>query len=458
MSSETSAPAFVPKQSVTGITWPRVTSGHDAMVLGLLYQFEEMQWLQPEQMRAWQLRQAHALLTHCLRSVPHYRERLGDAGFAADRPLSEEVWQKIPLLTREEVLDAGAALRSAQVPRGHGRVTQRSTSGSTGKPVQVRSTELSRMFWDACTERDSIWQRRDMSGKIAVMRGRDKRAGYPDGLRMESWGPSVFVSGPAVLLRIDSTIEQQAEWLARQNPRYLQTAPHNLYALLQHCRAEGIRLPNLRGVSSYGGMLHPEEREACRDIWGVPIADIYSAEEVGYMALQCPDHEHLHVQAETILLEILDAEGRPCAAGQQGRVVATPLHNFAQPLLRYEIGDFAVPGGPCPCGRGLPVIARIVGRERNMLTLPSGQLVSPAFINDLVADLPVAQFQIAQLAPDRLEARIVAHGVFGEAEEVLLRDRLNQRLPAAYQIGFVYPAEIPRLESGKYMDFKSELD
>ncbi len=451
-------PAFIPKTSVSGITWPRVASGREAIILGLLYQFEQMQWSHAEHVRAWQLRQAHALLKHCLRNVPYYRERLGDAGFAPDRPLSEETWRKIPLLSREDIVEAGASMHSTRVPQSHGRLTQRSTSGSTGKPVQVRCTELSRMFWDACTERDSIWQRRNMRGKIAVMRGRDARAAYPEGLRMKTWGPSVFVSGPAVLLRIDSTVEQQAEWLARQNPHYLQTAPHNLYALLQHCRAKGIRPSNLRGVSSYGGMLHAEERQACREVWGVPVADIYSAEEVGYMALQCPDHEHLHVQAETILLEILDAEGRPCAAGQQGRVVVTPLQNFAQPLIRYEIGDFAQAGGPCPCGRGLPVIARIVGRERNMLVLPSGEKVSPAFINDLVADLPVAQFQIAQLAPDRMEARIVARGAFGKAEEAQLRDRLNQRLPAAYRIGFVYPDEIPRAESGKYMDFKSELD
>ncbi len=458
MSGEDFPPAFIPRKSLPGIAWPRVTGGRDAVLLGLLFQFEQMQWAAPEQLRAFQMRQLHTLLTHCQRSVPHYREKLRAAGFAPERPLTDEVWRNIPLLSREDILDAGAALRSSQVPKSHGRHHDRSSSGSTGKPVKVLTTSLSGLFWDACNQRDHIWQRRNVRGKFAVMRGRDPTAGYPAGLRKESWGASAFASGPAVLLRIDSTIEQQAEWLSRENPDYLQTAPHNLYALLQYCRANGIGPANLRGVSSYGGMLHPQERRACHDVWGVPVADIYSAEEVGYMALQCPDHEHLHVQSETILLEILDDEGRPCAAGEQGRVVVTPLHEFAQPLVRYEIGDFAEAGGPCPCGRGLPVIARIVGRERNMLTLPSGQRVAPAFINDLVADLPVTQFQIAQPAPDRLEARIVARGAFGTAEEARLLERLHARLPAAYQISFSYHDEIPRSRSGKYMDFKSELD
>ena len=457
MNSETSALAFIPKKSVSGITWPRVTGGRDATLLALLFQFEQMQWAPPEQLRAWQTRQLQALLTHSLRSVPYYREKLGDAGFAPERPVTEEVWRNIPLLTREDILDADVAMQSSQVPKSHGRLSQRSSSGSTGKPVRVLSTELSGLFWDACTERDHIWQRRDMSKKLAVMRGRDAKASFPHGLRAKSWGKSVFASGPAVQLRIDCPIEQQAEWLARENPHYLQTAPQNLAALVEYFRAEGMHLPNLRSVSTYSGALPEGARRACREVWGVKIADIYSAVETGYLALQCPEHEHYHVPAETILLEILDAEGRPCPPGEEGRVVVTPLHEFAQPLIRYDVGDFAEAGGPCPCGRGLPVIKRIVGRARHMLTLPSGQQISPYFVVGLVGDLPVAQFQVAQLAPDRLEARIVARGAFGAAEEARLLELLHERLPAAYHIAVSYHDEIPRTASGKYMDFKSEM-
>jgi phenylacetate-CoA ligase len=77
------------------------------------------------------------------------------------------------------------------------------------------------------------------------------------------------------------------------------------------------------------------------------------------MALQCPDHPHYHVLAENCLLELLDAAGRPARAG---RVVVTPLHNFATPLLRYDLGDEAEFGPPCACGRALPVLTRISRR------------------------------------------------------------------------------------------------
>src|SRR3546814_13116510 len=86
-----------------------------------------------------------------------------------------------------------------------------------------------------------------------------------------------------------------------------------------------------------------------------------------YLALQCPEHEHYHVQSEAVLLEVLDEEDRPCRPGEVGRVVVTPLTNFAMPMIRYAVGGLAAVGAPCPCGRGLPVLTRILGRARDKI-------------------------------------------------------------------------------------------
>ena len=83
--------------------------------------------------------------------------------------------------------------------------------------------------------------------------------------------------------------------------------------------------------------------------------------------------------AESVLVEILNDDGTPCAPGEIGRVVVTALQNFATPLIRYEVGDYAEASAPCPCGRGLPVIRRIMGRVRNLLVLPDGKKIWPAF-------------------------------------------------------------------------------
>ena len=57
----------------------------------------------------------------------------------------------------------------------------------------------------------------------------------------------------------------------------------------------------LRGLGSFGEQLPDDLRALCRDVWRLPLADIYSCEEVGYIALQCPQvPEHYHVQAENL--------------------------------------------------------------------------------------------------------------------------------------------------------------
>ena len=126
-------------------------------------------------------------------------------------------------------------------------------------------------------------------------------------------------------------------------------------------------------MRTFGEILEPVCRATCQQVFGVKVVDMYSSQEVGYIALQCPEHEHYHVQAENLLVEVLAEDGRGCGPGEVGRVVVTTLHNFAMPLLRYDIGDYAEVGASCPCGRGLGVLTRILGRQRNLLVLPDGR-------------------------------------------------------------------------------------
>ena len=185
---------------------------------------------------------------------------------------------------------------------------------------------------------------------------------------------------------------------------------------------------------------------------------IKTRDEDGYLALQCPQHEHYHVQAEGVLLEVLDDTGAPCVPGQVGRVVVTPLHNFAMPLVRYDIGDYAEAGEPCACGRGLPVLKRILGRVRNMLTTADGKRYWPVFgTRALMESAPVLQVQFVQKSHDLVEARIVAAAPLSGAQEAQFRDRVLSMLPPGMSLRFAYCDSIARSASGKFEEFVSEV-
>jgi phenylacetate-CoA ligase len=165
------------------------------------------------------------------------------------------------------------------------------------------------------------------------------------------------------------------------------------------------------------------------------------------------------VQAETVLVEVLDDAGRACAAGETGRVVLTSLHNFAMPLIRYAIQDYAEVGAPCPCGRGLPVLTRILGRSRNRLSLPDGRRVWPLFSPKRYLRIaPIRQLQIVQHAVRDVEVRYVTDHPLSDAQLHDFEDYLRSRLEFPLPLRMRRVDAVPRAPNGKFEDFVSHVE
>jgi len=322
-------------------------------------------------------------------------------------------------------------------------------------PVRFLTTEMTAFYWQVFTLRDHLWHRRDFSGKLAAIRLKVKEGEWP------GWGPSVDTvirSGPSATLDINRDVDEQLRWLGKQNPTYLLTFATNLEALARRALDLGVRLPALREARAISEMLPPGVRALVRKAWGVPLVDIYSSQEVGYIALQCPEHEHYHAQSENAVVELLRDDGTPCAPGETGRVVLTTLHNFAMPLLRYEIGDYAEAGEPCACGRGLPVIRRVMGRVRNMVRLPDGARHWPSL--GMLSAMPeglIRQFQCVQRTLEHIEVRLVAARALSAEEETRLRAGMREKLGHPFDLAIVYCEKLERGNGGKFEEFRCEI-
>ncbi len=449
------------RSSVAGISWPAIPSPRAAQLLAMLYQLEQTQWWPAERLLEHQLRQLRRLLRHAAATVPFYRERFATAGWDPLQPLTLDTFRRLPLLTRREIQRAGPALYSTALPASFGKPGVTSTTGSTGEPVKVRRTQIDQLLWNVNTLRDHIWHQRDFEGKLAVIRATGSDARPPNGAVVRSWGPptaDLYRTGPVVKLNSDVDVAVQAQWLLAQKPDYLLTYPSIVKALIRWFADHGQRPKNLREVRTLGETVDPSLRVACRETLGVPIVDGYSSQEMGYLALQCPVSGAFHVMAESVLLEILDKRGMPCAPGQVGRVVVTSLHNAAMPMVRYELGDEAEAGPPCACGRGLPVIARVLGRVRNLLTLPTGQRLRPALVDVFKHFEAVRQYQLIQRAPDALEARLLTDVPLDAQSESRLRDELHVLTGFPFHISFIYfSGELPRGPGSKFEEFVSLL-
>ncbi|MGE0556686.1 MAG: phenylacetate--CoA ligase family protein [Burkholderiales bacterium] len=451
------------RSALPGIGWPAVVGDHGARLLALLWQFRQSERWPAELLLQHQLRQLQLLLDHAWRTVPFYRERLDAAGYRAGGTLTMERLRSLPLLTRRDIQDAGPALRSTAVPQQFGATHENQTSGATGQPVRVLRTAVDALLWQANTLRDHEWHGRDQLLKLVAIRALARGvADPPHGIVMPGWGAaseSVRATGPSALLSLDADIVTQAAWIRSHAPAYLLTYPGNLDALLTHFMGCGERLPELRAVLTVGETVSRALRAKCRDGLGVGIEDVYSSQELGYIALQCPVSGHYHVMAECVLVEVLDATGRPCAPGETGRLVISSLHNFAMPLIRYELRDYATVGAPCACGRSLPVLERITGRERNMVRLPDGTLHWPLVgFNRFREIAPVRQYQLVQHTLQAVEVRLACDRALTAAEEQQLGAVIREALGYPFELRFEYfDRELPRAPNGKFEEFVSRL-
>ena len=213
-------------------------------------------------------------------------------------------------------------------------------------------------------------------------------------------------------------------------------------------------------VRTVGETLPDDLRMRCQAQWGLDIVDLYSSRELGYLALQCPVSGAYHIMAETVLVEILDPAGNSVGPGGIGRVVVTPLHNYATPLLRYDLNDYAEVGPPCACGRGLPTLKRILGRTRNMLVLPDGRrhwpLVGFAQFRDVA---PVRQYQLIQNARERIRVRLVVDRALTTTEEHTLSVVIQDALGHPFVLDFEYvETALTRGTGGKFEEFICTVD
>jgi phenylacetate-CoA ligase len=450
----------LPPSDVVGVAWPALPHPDLNAVFSLAYQLERSQWWTTELLTAFQLRQAESLLAHAKSTVPYYRERLTHVANTPPGTMRMDDFRQIPLLRRSEVQNRIDDLKSEAVPVSHLPFHNISTSGSTGRPVALLGSGVTAMFLRALAVRWHTWHNRNLNCKMANIRV-PLTSGTATASKRRGWGGTW--PGPMVTIGANQPIERQIKWLLAENPHYLATYPSNLKALLQHCAKSGVRISNLREVGTRGEIFDSDVRDYCKQIWGVPVVDSYGANEVGYIALQCPVATHYHIQSENLLVEVLDDEGDPAEAGRTGRVVITDLHNFATPLIRYEIGDDAVMGSNCSCGRGLPVIERVIGRRsRNMFVLPSGDRFWPVYTQTLAQlheGIPkLLQTQLVQRSRHEITARLVVSGPLQESEESKITKALAEALGGVFNMRLEYVGEIPRTAAGKLFETICEID
>ncbi len=446
------------------LSWPPFLATPPARLQDVVRGLEESQRWSAAELAAGTQSQLILLLEWAANNVPYYL-RTGSLKAALkilrrSPERFEEQWLQLPLLAKATLHSEGPALNASVVPHPHLPLAAVRTSGSTGIPVEIRTTAVTRMIWDALGVREHLWQRRDFSKRLGVIRSFKPADWHSARHRQEGiWGPPVadlYRTGPAAVAHVKLPVELLIEWLRRFDPHYLLTYP-SVAAELFGALGPGGKTPALEEIRLISEPVDTEFESRITAAWGVRVSDMYTSNENGQIAFRCREHGSLHVQSEGIFVEILNERRERCAPGESGQVVLTPLHNLATPLIRYQIGDYATVGEPCGCGRASPVIRQVLGRVKNMALSPDGQRYYPITLYKIRAVSVVRQAQWVQTAPDAIELRVVLDRPLTVAETQQAIDVVRETLGFLYRVNVVAVEAIARGPTGKFEEFLSLL-
>ena len=413
------------------------------------------QWWPAGQLAAYRQVGLSELLTEVTEHVPYYRDLFARLGLnPAD--VRVDSLSDLPLLDKATIRAHAEALRSPLYPD----MQRSNTGGSTGEPLIFWLTH-ERVSHDVAAKLRSFeWWDVTFGDRELVVWGAPHELGRQD--RIRNLRDRLFRSAlmPAFNMG-DAQLATYCETIRRKRPRVLFGYPSAITLIAEYAARQKIDLAHL-GVSVVfvtAEQLYPHQRDTISEAFGCPVANGYGARDAGFIAHECP-HGSLHITAEDIIVEIVDASGSPVAPGETGEIVTTHLRNRGYPLIRYRTGDLGrLDPNPCPCGRTLPVLGAVEGRSTDFLVTQDGRRVHALGLIYVLRDLAeVREFQIHQPTADRIEVRI---DVGSDGAE--LTGTLGPTITAEFQkvlgdiaVEIEWLSPLPRPKSGKFRYVTSE--
>jgi phenylacetate-coenzyme A ligase PaaK-like adenylate-forming protein len=403
----------------------------------------------PEVIRARQFSALRRIVRHAANTIPYYRTLFEQFGIDPVEIRTIEDLQVLPVLTKADIRREGPNLLSTGLSRAG--LTRKKTSGSTGVPLEVKLDPAGLQWKRACTLRADEWSGWQRGQRVAKVWGNPEFRQFGIRGRLRNWlyERSVYLD---TLQLTPETIDRFARQIARQKPELIFGHAHSVFLLAEHIQNRQLPRYQPHGIITTAMVLHDWQRRRIEAVFGCPVTNRYGCEEVSLIACECSEHRGLHVNADSVLVETI-ADGRPARPGELGAIVVTDLSNFAMPLIRYQVGDMGVLSDrECLCGRGLPLLESIEGREADYVVTAAGQMISGISLTENFAVLVpgVAQIQIVQEAVDGFLFRIVRDSAWGPASELKIAELVTERFGSATRSRCEFVDVIPREPSGKY--------
>jgi phenylacetate-coenzyme A ligase PaaK-like adenylate-forming protein len=357
-------------------------------LLETLYRLKTFQYKHLEEIRKYQLFRFKKILRHAYRHVPIYKQFYDSQGFDIYSVQNFKDIEQVPIINKEIIRSFPVKKRVDQ-RASESQVHKETTSGSTGEPFEI---------WTDQTE-----------SLIQALKG----------VRLlRTWGYSPFHQTIQVW-RQDVKPKQspiQRLGLFRRNLISIMDEPDIILEKLKksHCDVLFSTRSSLEIVSSElitknieirprilvscCELVTNEHRQLFRKAFDCETLEIYGCVEAGNIAWGCPTNPgNLHIDMETVIVNLHNIKYTP-DGHKEGAIIVTNLENHIMPFIRYDLGDvISIPESTiCSCGRTLPILGKIIGRNDDILEYNGRKYNFHFFYNYFKNFLYISKYKIVQ--------------------------------------------------------------
>ena len=362
-----------------------------------------------------------SVLASAAERVPALRERLAAAGVAPSELTDVAALDRVPVLTKDELIDVQAAARPFGGLLAPGADLRR-VFQSPGPLYEPELREPDPWRWAPAFEAAGFGR-----GEIVL-----NAAGYhltPLGAMLEE---GVFALGGTVLPGGVGNLELQVQACVDLGVTAYVGLPSYLKALLDKADELGVAdTLRLERAFVIAEPLPPSLRAALEERVAV-VRQGYGTAEAGNLGYECERKSGFHVPDDA-LVQVCDlTTDHALWTGAEGQVVAT-LFRPDYTLVRLGTGDLsAFVLEPCECGRPTPRLVGWLGRVGEAVKV-RGMFLHPRQIRAVMAEVPgIARYRFVvdrREHLDELRCEIEpAEGADASALVDAVRERVRSRL------------------------------
>ncbi len=415
------------------------------------------QYWSEKDIRSYQNEKLITLLKYCNKYVPFYRNFFSRSNIKPESINIENI-EQLPIIDKSTLRNRSQELISTSKNISY---EWAKTSGSTGTPLHFPKSLTSIAFQLAAMYRGHSWHGVDPGEKearlwgipvdplprlktrlidLALNRFREKEYNLDPDIFYDFY-QKLIKKKPSYLVGYTSMVMQFAKFLRESN-----------------LDATQLKLKMVKCTSE---VIHDEDYDIIRDTFGCQLVSEYGAAETGLIAFQC-EKGCIHIMSDCCIVEFLN-QTEDLGDNLLKEVVVTNLDNTAMPIIRYKIGDLAIPSSDkCECGRHFPIINKIVGRESDIIRAKNGRSWHSIIIYYIMKGLEskyggVSQYKVIQKDISSLEFLIVPSQKYTDESIQYIISRCQKQFGHELNIKVTLVNNIQRDKSGKLRDFISQI-